>query len=152
MPWVNCGELARIRRAPPRARAKFSKRIAHFRGCRRSVVRLGFVLKTILRYRLLFYMMLPAEIWNVAENVGENIPPPPGQTRTQLLPLHSLSWENFERLCCRLAARSGDVADCRRYGISGQNQQGIDLYIRHSSRPSYSVWQCKRHETFWVCT
>jgi hypothetical protein len=55
---------------------------------------------------------------------------PPVRTRAQLLPLGALSWENFERLCLRLAQRESDVEHCQLYGLRGQAQQGIDLYGR----------------------
>ena len=70
---------------------------------------------------------------------------PPTVTREQVLPLGSLSWENFERLCFRLAHRGGDVEDARIYGERGQAQEGIDLYVRRATG-DYATWQCKRYE------
>lgn len=70
---------------------------------------------------------------------------PPTVTREQVLPLGGLSWENFERLCFRLAHRSGDVEDARMYGERGQAQEGIDLYIRRATG-DYATWQCKRYQ------
>jgi len=70
---------------------------------------------------------------------------PPTVTREQVLPLDSLPWENFERLCFRLAHRSGDVEDARIYGVPGQSQEGIDLYVRRASG-DYETWQCKRYK------
>lgn len=83
---------------------------------------------------------------------AEDMPPPPVTTRQQTLPFDELSWENFERLCLRLAKMRGDVTgavDCsgqdagtgrmtarqalvqgRLYGTRGQEQQGIDLFVR----------------------
>jgi NACHT domain len=73
---------------------------------------------------------------------------PPVETRPQVLPFDGLAWENFERLCLRLAGdhgavdhsvdhAGGDVAagrmsarEARLYGARGQDQQGIDLYVR----------------------
>lgn len=77
---------------------------------------------------------------------------PPLDTRDQLLPFERLAWENFERLCLRLALErgildhtvdhaGGDHATGRMsaqqaqrqgrlYGTKGQDQQGIDLYVR----------------------
>lgn len=69
---------------------------------------------------------------------------PPTVTREQALPLGSLSWENFERLCFRLAHRGGDVEDARIYGERGQAQEGIDLYVRRATG-DYATWQCKRY-------
>jgi hypothetical protein len=70
---------------------------------------------------------------------------PPTVTREQVLPLGSLSWENFERLCFRLAHRGGDVEDARLYGERGQAQEGIDLYVRRATG-DYATWQCKRYQ------
>ena len=70
---------------------------------------------------------------------------PPAVTREQVLPLSSLSWENFERLCFRLAHRGGDVEDARIYGERGQAQEGIDLYVRRATG-DYATWQCKRYQ------
>ena len=76
---------------------------------------------------------------------------PPVETNEQLLPFESLAWENFERLNLRLARRRGEVdhaldsvpVDSDRRGLSqvqavaanlygkrGQDQEGIDLYVR----------------------
>ena len=70
---------------------------------------------------------------------------PPRVTREQALPLGGLSWENFERLCFRLAHRGGDVEDSRIYGERGQAQEGIDLYVRRATG-DYATWQCKRYQ------
>src|SRR5688572_30745719 len=70
---------------------------------------------------------------------------PPTVTREQTLPFGSLAWENFERLCFRLAHRSGDVEDGRIYGERGQAQEGIDLYVRRATG-DYETWQCKRYQ------
>ena len=61
----------------------------------------------------------------------------------QQLPL--LQWEYFQRLCARLAQCSGDVEFSQEYGLPGQDQEGIDIYVRHRSSGRYSVWQCKRY-------
>jgi hypothetical protein len=45
-------------------------------------------------------------------------------------PFGELSWENFERLCYRLAGKAERVEHVARYGRSGQAQQSIDLYAR----------------------
>jgi hypothetical protein len=88
-----------------------------------------------------------ADLWIDSNVVGEVIPPPV-TSRGPTLPFDKLSWENFERLCYRLAWRIGEVSDCRRYGVQGQNQKGIDIYVRRSSDGNYVTWQCKRHEVF----
>lgn len=71
----------------------------------------------------------------------------PVTTRVQLLPFHQLSWENFERLCHRLAAFAGDVEHCARYGRQGEAQAGIDIYARLSDG-RYDCVQAKRHDRF----
>jgi len=86
-------------------------------------------------------------LWIDHEDAAEAIPPPVS-TRFQVLPLEKLSWESLERLCYRLALRTADMADCRRYGIQGQDQQGIDIYVRQALDGKYTTWQCKRYGEF----
>ena len=69
---------------------------------------------------------------------------PPVQTRVQELPFAELTWQNFERICYRVASLETDIEECRRYGREGQAQQGIDIYARRSDG-QYDVWQCKRY-------
>jgi hypothetical protein len=69
---------------------------------------------------------------------------PPVTTRVQTLPFGELTWENFERLCYRLAGRSERIEFVARYGRSGQTQQGIDVFAR-LARGQYEVWQAKRY-------
>jgi hypothetical protein len=71
---------------------------------------------------------------------------PPVITRAQVLPFGELTWENFERLCYRLAGRAERVEYVARYGRSGQSQQGIDLFVRLANG-KYEVWQAKRYES-----
>ena len=73
---------------------------------------------------------------------------PPVETREQELPFDQLSWEDFERLCLRLARSESDVEYCRLYGAKGQNQGGIDLYARRAGHSRYTVYQCKRVAAF----
>jgi hypothetical protein len=70
----------------------------------------------------------------------------PPRPLLQTLPL--LPWEYFQRLCARLAQISGDVEFSQEYGLPGQDQQGIDIYVRRRSSGRYSVWQCKRYQEF----
>src|SRR5439155_21135732 len=70
----------------------------------------------------------------------------PVESLIQELPFSELRWENFERLCLRLARLDGTVETSRRYGIPGQNQHGIDLDARSPPKPKYRVDQCKRAE------
>jgi energy-coupling factor transporter ATP-binding protein EcfA2 len=59
-----------------------------------------------------------------------------------------LTWENFEKLCLRLASREARVEHCQLYGIRGQDQDGIDLYARLSFGAKYRVYQCKKEKAF----
>jgi hypothetical protein len=70
---------------------------------------------------------------------------PPVITKVQVLPFGELTWENFERLCYRLAGRAARVEYVARYGRSGQAQQGIDLFARLANG-RYEVWQAKRYQ------
>ncbi|MCU9952597.1 NACHT domain-containing protein [Burkholderia sp. BKH01] len=70
---------------------------------------------------------------------------PPINTRIQVLPFGQLTWENFERLCYRLAGKAEHVEYVARYGRAGQAQGGIDLFVRRSSA-KYQVWQAKRYD------
>lgn len=73
---------------------------------------------------------------------------PPVTTRQQELPFEELAWEDFERLCLRLARLEADVEHCQLYGERGQKQGGIDLYARQRLAGQYSVYQCKREKNF----
>ena len=74
--------------------------------------------------------------------------PPPDHPRIQILPLNKLPWDSFQRLCARLAQRCGNVEHSQEYGLPGQNQEGIDIYVRKRESSRYSVWQCKRYQKF----
>ncbi|WP_019008486.1 restriction endonuclease [Deinococcus aquatilis] len=63
-------------------------------------------------------------------------------------PYHDLSWQDFERLCLRLAQRDAAVEGCRLYGEQGDAQAGIDLYARELYGEKYVVYQCKRVREF----
>jgi hypothetical protein len=72
---------------------------------------------------------------------------PPTKTQLQLLPFQELEWEDFERLCYRLAKTRGDVEQwAALYGSRGQKQDGIDIYARRPGAKFYSCWQSKRHK------
>ncbi len=72
---------------------------------------------------------------------------PPTRPQLQLLPFHELDWDNFERLCYRLAKTYGDVEQWAvLYGSRGQKQDGIDIYARRPDAKLYSCWQSKRHK------
>ncbi len=74
-------------------------------------------------------------------------PPPPVHTLHQTLPFDQLTWENFERLCVRIARLESQIERSQLYGEQGQRQQGIDLYAR-SSDGTYRVYQSKRVKDF----
>ena len=69
-------------------------------------------------------------------------------TQLQSLPFGDLRWDDFEKLCLRLARADHEVEDARRYGIPGQDQYGIDLFARSAGTGGYTVYQCKRVERF----
>lgn len=73
-------------------------------------------------------------------------PPVPPLTITYELPLGELPWEDFERLCERLARVECVVKDARRYGRSGQRQYGIDIYGQMPGG-RYRVWQCRQYSS-----
>lgn len=78
-------------------------------------------------------------------------PHPPISTRIQDLPLNELTWPDFQRLCARLAQEQGDVEFSQEYGLPGQKQEGIDVYIRRHHSAKYVIWQCKRYQDITAC-
>lgn len=68
---------------------------------------------------------------------------PPVQTRVAELDFSKLTWENFERLLVRLLATEADIEYCNRYGRSGQQQGGIDIYGRLKRTGRYTCIQAK---------
>src|SRR5271165_3792415 len=76
---------------------------------------------------------------------------PPTRTRLQVLPFGELEWDNFERLCYRLARLTGDVEQwAALYGGRGQKQDGIDIYVCRPAASRYACWQSKRHDRLTV--
>jgi archaellum biogenesis ATPase FlaH len=73
---------------------------------------------------------------------------PPVETRVQTLPFKELTWQDFEKLCYRLAKIEGDVEHCQQYGNQGDTQHGIDIYSRISRSDKYRVYQCKNESNF----
>ena len=71
---------------------------------------------------------------------------PPVHPAVATLPFDQLHWEDFERLCLRLARAEGDVEDARLYGVRGEKQDGIDLYVRPRTGAKYRVYQCKKYK------
>jgi len=74
-------------------------------------------------------------------------PDPPIQPKADALPLLGMQWENFERLCRRLAERNGAVEKAWCYGSQGHSQLGIDVLVRLKDG-TFEVWQSKRHKKF----
>ena len=75
-------------------------------------------------------------------------PPITVVTSLQSLPFGNLRWDDFEKLCLRLARSDHEIDDARRYGIPGQDQYGIDLFARRTGTGGYTVYQCKKVERF----
>jgi hypothetical protein len=73
---------------------------------------------------------------------------PPVSSNLQELPFNELTWENFEKLCLRLVRLEADVEHCQRYGVQGDEQEGIDLYARQKTVSTYRVYQCKNEKNF----
>ncbi|MEH2567133.1 NACHT domain-containing protein [Bradyrhizobium sp. AZCC 2289] len=89
----------------------------------------------------------PARIENpswLREDPTGAAPNPPVRPRTDVLPFTSLTWEDFERLCVRLAERGANVEAAWAYGKTGHAQHGIDVLVRLPDG-TYHVWQSKRH-------
>ncbi|QOY74192.1 NACHT domain-containing protein [Pseudomonas sp. OST1909] len=63
-------------------------------------------------------------------------------TAAQSLPFSELRWENFEKLCYRLAGKQADIESHSLYGRAGQAQQGIDIFARKRNG-RYDTWQAK---------
>ena len=69
----------------------------------------------------------------------------------ETLPFLEIGWENFERLCYRLANSRGDADQwAALYGSRGQDQQGIDIYARPTGSQLYTCWQARRLEKMTV--
>lgn len=85
---------------------------------------------------------IPAELFAPPDGP---FPAPPIESVEYVLPFGGLSPDRFERLCLRLARLEGTPVRCRRYGIPGQKQYGIDIYSRLPSN-RYVTYQCKRYE------
>lgn len=71
----------------------------------------------------------------------------PINTATQSLPFDLLQWENFERICYRLAGKDAEVESHSLYGRAGQAQQGIDIFARKRNG-RYNTWQAKRYKKY----
>ena len=76
------------------------------------------------------------------------VPDPPVEARAQSLPFEKLHWEDFEKLCYRLVRLEANVDFCSQYGVSGQEQHGIDIFAKSSDIEKYRVYQCKNEKNF----
>ena len=70
---------------------------------------------------------------------------PPIKNKIDVLPIDQLKWEDFERLCLRLAQADHGKSNCEVYGIKGQKQHGIDIFGYKGAK--YASYQCKRYQT-----
>src|SRR3954454_11737381 len=84
---------------------------------------------------------LPDYLQQAPDSAGKTAPL--AQTAPQLLDFLELGWDNFERLCKRLAP-DGRELHYQLYGTRGQNQQGIDIYVRLADADGYESYLCKR--------
>jgi hypothetical protein len=82
--------------------------------------------------------------WLLVPGASDAVDPPVIPVRGKILPLHQLSFENFQRLSVRLLEAGDSSLRCREYGLAGQKQQGIDIYARLPGRMKDEMWQCKR--------
>lgn len=89
------------------------------------------------------------EITNTAVTSPANHVPDfmPVHSVTMTLPFAELTWENFEKLCYRLAGKGADVESHSLYGRTGQAQQGIDIFARKRNG-RYDTWQSKRYKKY----
>ncbi len=85
-------------------------------------------------------------VWLTEEPTGRR-PLPPVTPLSATLNFLGLGWQDFERLCHRLAASAGDVVAAWAYGSQGHTQLGIDILVRKKDG-AFEAWQSKRHQTF----
>ncbi|REG35712.1 hypothetical protein ATI61_10280 [Archangium gephyra] len=57
-------------------------------------------------------------------------PWPPVDPRAGVLPMHQLTWPDFERLLVAIASHVLGFGDARLYGVAGQAQHGLDVIAR----------------------
>jgi hypothetical protein len=83
----------------------------------------------------------PADLLSSAPVTFQEFPDPPPRR----LPLNSMPWENFERLCARLLVESdAEVLQAFRYGVNAQGQGGIDILATIKLGDQKLVAECKR--------
>ena len=81
------------------------------------------------------------------ETHDQVLPNPPIETRPDLLPISELRWGAFESLCLNLLGMECEVPTLSFYGLTGQNQRGIDVLGYDPDADSYVVVQCKRYQS-----
>lgn len=74
--------------------------------------------------------------------------PPPGfpvvtDSKISALPFTALEWNAFELLLCDVACAVDRLAEVRRYGVSGQEQAGVDV-IGRAADGSWHAYQAKK--------
>jgi hypothetical protein len=86
----------------------------------------------------------------MASPIPELLEQPPTEVPTPItiaapsrLPFDALTPDNFERLVLAIARRTFDVDHAQQYGVTGQKQHGIDLYLRLAAPPQAD----RRHAT-----
>ncbi|MFB6722894.1 hypothetical protein ACFCV3_22135 [Kribbella sp. NPDC056345] len=81
------------------------------------------------------------------EQPPTELPPPISMAAPSRLPFEALTPSNFERLVLAMARRTFAVDHAQQYGVSGQKQHGIDLYLRLAVPPvptrRYVTIQCR---------
>lgn len=73
-------------------------------------------------------------------------PEAPDTSLVHFLPLSNLSPEKFELFCRDLIQSLNPGAEVDRYGLLGDNQDGIDLFAKKKAK--VLDYQCKRHKQF----
>jgi len=85
-------------------------------------------------------------LWQLMSNRVKlaDISPQPKQSGDQVasrdaraaIALGRINLGNFECLCVRLVKKDPDAEFAQAYGVKGQNQEGIDLYVRKRFKPT----------------
>ena len=92
-----------------------------------------------------------AKIFSGDEDVWLTIadyqPEAPDISLAPFLPIFNLTPENFELFSRDLVQAIHPTASVHRYGVPGNDQEGIDLYADHSDKKVFD-YQCKRHKQF----
>ena len=79
--------------------------------------------------------------------IADYQPEAPDISLAPFLPIFNLTPENFELFSRDLVQAIHPTASVHRYGVPGNDQEGIDLYADHSDKKVFD-YQCKRHKQF----